>query len=268
MLAVATIAFYLGVIAYSAASTLFFLDLVRSGTLRAAWGPRALAVGGGLHVIHVLTASLATHAYPFESIHFALSLSALMAVGSFLALHTRLRIGALGAVIAPLALTFLVATQFVGQSDPREEAIARPLLVLHVAANVLGVGLFLLAGASGIFYVVEERRLKKKKLGLTSRLPPLAALDKTSHRLLVAGFPLLTFGIVTGSLFLDQLSALNGGELTRSLLGYASWLVLAAVLLLRRVIGWSGRRAAYGTLAGVGCVLLVMLFYVFRVAPG
>jgi ABC-type uncharacterized transport system permease subunit len=268
MLAIATIAFYLGVIAYSAASTLFFLDLVRSGTLKAAWGPRALAAGGALHAVQVASSSIAANAYPFESIHFALSLSALMAVGTFLTLYGRLRIGALGAVIAPLALTFLVATQFIGQSDARDEAIARPLLVLHIAANVLGVGLFLLAGASGIFYVVEERRLKKKKLGLSTHLPPLAALDKTSHRLLLAGFPLLTFGVVTGSLFIDRLGAMDSSELLRSLLGYTSWLLLALVLLLRRAIGWSGRRAAYGTLAGIGCVLLVMLFYVFRVAPG
>lgn len=266
MLALATIAFYLGVIAYSAASTLYLLDLMRSGGLRATFGRGALAVGGALHAVQVVGTSFATRTCPVQSIHFALSLSALMAVGSFLALHQRLRIGALGAVIAPLALTFLVATQFVVGQGARDEVIARPLLVLHVAANVLGVGLFLLAGAAGVFYVIEEHRLKTKKLGLSTRLPPLAALDKTSHRLLLAGFPLLTFGIVTGSLFVDRMSAMNAVELLRSLLGYASWFMLALVLSLRRLVGWSGRRAAYGTLAGVGCVLLVMLFYVFRVA--
>lgn len=268
MQAAATIAFYLGVIAYSAASTLFFLELVRAGTLHAAWAPRALFVAGVMHTVHVGASALLARVSPVASIHFALSISALMAVGAFLGLHRRLRIGALGAVIAPLALTFLVGTQFIGAGAAPEDDISRPLLVLHIAANVLGIGLFLLAGASGIFYVVEERRLKRKQLGLTTRMPPLAALDKTSHRLLLAGFPLLTFGIVTGSLFLDQLSSMNAAELLRSLLGYASWLLLALVLVLRRVVGWSGRRAAYGTLAGVAGVLLVMLVYVFRVAPG
>jgi ABC-type uncharacterized transport system permease subunit len=268
MESVATIAFYLGVIAYSAASTLFFLELVRSGGVKVAWAPRLLALGGALHATHVTTASLFTHTCPVESMHFALSFSALMAVGAFLIVYRRFPIHALGAVVAPLALTFLVGSQFVGRSAAPDEAISRPLLALHIAANVVGVGLFMLAAAAGIFYVVEERRLKRKQLGMTTRMPPLATLDKTAHRLLLAGFPLLTFGVVTGSLFLDHLSGMNAPELVRSLLGYASWLVLALVLLLRRLIGWSGRRAAYGTLAGVGCVLLVMLFYVFRVAPG
>jgi threonine/homoserine/homoserine lactone efflux protein len=39
---------------------------------------------------------------------------------------------------------------------------------------------------------------------------------------------------------------------------------LAGVLLLRQVIGLRGRRAAYGTLAGVMCVLLVLLVYAVR----
>lgn len=268
MQSAATIAFYLGVIAYSAASTLFFLELVRVSAPKAAWGPRALAFGGAFHAGHVVAASLLSNMCPVGSLHFGLSLSALMAVGAFLALHRRFRIHALGALIAPLALTFLVGAQFVGQGGGPDDAGSRPLLVLHIAANVAGVGLFLLAGASGIFYVIEERRLKRKQLGLASRLPPLAALDKTAHRLLLAGFPLLTFGVVTGSLFLDQMRGMDAAEVLRSLLGYVSWLLLGIVLLLRRSIGWSGRRAAYGTLAGVGCVLLVVLFYVVRVSPG
>lgn len=268
MQSVASIAFYLGVIAYSAAATLFFMELVRSGAFRSAWAVRALALGGILHAAHVVTASLLLHSCPVESLHFGLSFSGLMAVFAFLLLFRRFRIHALGAMIAPLALTFLIGAQFVGSGVEPDESISRPLLFLHIAANVVGVGLFLLAGASGIFYVIAERRLKRKELGSAARLPPLAALDKTAHRLSLAGFPLLTFGIVTGSLFLSHVSGMSAAELLRSLLGYASWLLLALVLLLRRSIGWSGRRAAYGTVAGVGCVLLVMLFYVFRVAPG
>jgi hypothetical protein len=60
MVEIATIAFYLGVIAYSAAATLFFLDLARkdAGNTRAQWAPRLLAIGGALHAVHVVTASM------------------------------------------------------------------------------------------------------------------------------------------------------------------------------------------------------------------
>lgn len=263
----AAVAFYLGVIAYSAASTVFFLDLVRSASVRRVPGSRLLAIGALCHAGHVVTASLLSSICPVESLHFAFSFSAFILVGAFLALRSRLRLDSLGVLIAPLALTFLVGAQFVAVDSSATPGISRSLLVLHVTANVLGIGLFLLAGVSGAFYVIEERRLKNKQLGLAARMPPLAALDRVAHRLLLAGFPLLTFGIVTGSLFMNRLSELHGGaELARSLLGYASWLLLAVVLVLRRLGSWNGRRAAYGTLAGVSCLLLVMMVYVFRVA--
>jgi ABC-type uncharacterized transport system permease subunit len=265
---VATIAFYLGVITYSVAATLFFLELARKDgdAARAQWAPRLLALGGALHAVHVLTASLLSHVCPIDSLHFALSFSALIAVGAYLALRERLRLSALGAFIAPIALTFLVGAQFVGQNSEAALGVSRTLLMFHIAANVLGIGLFLIAGAAGSVYLLQERRLRTKKrvASLGSRLPPLDSLDTTSHRLLLAGFPLLTFGVVTGAVFSHQLTNLSGAESLRSLLGYATWILLAAVLVLRKTAGFSGRKAAYGTIAGVLCMLLVLLMYVVR----
>ncbi|HEY0467753.1 MAG TPA: cytochrome c biogenesis protein CcsA, partial [Polyangiaceae bacterium] len=148
---------------------------------------------------------------------------------------------------------------------------SRTLLMFHIAANVLGIGLFLIAGAAGSVYLVQERRLRTKKrvaAAMGSHLPPLDALDTTTHRLLLAGFPLLTFGVVTGAVFSHQLTNLSGAESLRSLLGYATWLLLAAVLVLRKTAGFSGRKAAYGTIAGVVCMLLVLLMYVVRSSSG
>ena len=268
MVEIATIAFYLGVIAYSVAATLFFLDLARRdpGNARAQWAPRMLAIGAALHAMHVVTASLLTRLCPIDSLHFALSFTALIAVGAYLALRRRLRLSALGAFVTPAALTFLVGAQFVGQSSEAVHGVSRTLLMFHIAANVGGVGLFLIAGAAGSVYLVQERRLRTKKRAalIGSRLPPLDALDTTTHRLLLAGFPLLTFGVVTGAVFSHQLSSTGSAEFLRSLLGYATWLLLGAVLVLRKTAGFRGRKAAYGTVAGVLCMLIVMLLYAVR----
>jgi ABC-type uncharacterized transport system permease subunit len=269
----ATFAFYLGVIAYSAAATLFFVDLARRDASGRAgepgplgrWAPLALGVGAALHSTHVVTASLLSRICPVESLHFALSLSALIAVGVYLVLWRRLRLHAIGAFVAPVALTFLVGAEFVSKTPQQAQTLPRSLLALHVTANLLGVGLFLLAGAAGAFYLVQERRLKDKRaLGLTTKLPPLDALDRTEHRLLLAGFPLLTFGIVTGAVFASSLGQASLTELLRVALAYTTWLVVAGVLVLRALAGWRGRRAAYGTIAGAVCVLLVILLYALR----
>jgi len=263
MQVVVSVAFYLGMIAYSAAATLFFLNLVRKGANRRDYGPALLLLGGIFHATHVVSASFWSRMCPIDSLHFALSLSALVAVVVFLSLRKRFKLDALGVLVAPLGLTFLLGAEFVSLDSSASSQVPRSLLLLHIGANLLGIGLFLLAGAAGAFYVVEERRLKHKKFGIASRLPPLASLDRAAHRLLLAGFPLLTFGVITGSMFLDRLTTVHGLELVRSLIGYASWLLFALVLLLRQSSGFGGRRAAYGTLVGVAGVLVVMLAYVF-----
>jgi ABC-type uncharacterized transport system permease subunit len=272
MVDIATIAFYLGVIAYSAAATLFFLDLARrdGSPSLGHWAPRLLAIGGSLHAVHVVTASMLSKVCPIDSLHFALSFTALIAVGAYLALRKRARLFALGAFIAPIALTFLVGAQFVGRESETVAGVSRTLLMLHIAANVLGVGLFLIAGAAGSIYLVQERRLRTKKhvAALGSRLPPLDALDQTTHRLLLAGFPLLTFGVVTGAVFNHQLTSGGSAELLRTFLGYATWVMLGGVLVLRNIAGFRGRKAAYGTILGVVCMLLVMLLYAVRQSAG
>lgn len=262
----ATVLFYLGVITYSVATTLFFVDLaMRDGAAKAgALAPWVLGVGAALHFGHVVTASLLTNICPVESMHFGLSLAALIATLVYLLFKRRLRLHAIGAFVAPLALTFLVGAQFVGQTVPRT-GLSRTLLALHVTANLMGVGLFLLAGAAGTFYLVQERRLKHKHMSVAaSKLPPLDALDRTEHRLLLAGFPLLTFGVVSGGIFIEQLSVVDVTGFLRAVLGYASWLLVAGVLILRALVGWRGKKAAYGTLLGAVCVLLVILVYVLR----
>ena len=75
----APIAFYLGVVIYSAAATVFFLDLLKgdAGKAPGVFGPRLLLVGGMIHAVHVVAASLLSRVCPVESLHFGLSLSAL-----------------------------------------------------------------------------------------------------------------------------------------------------------------------------------------------
>jgi ABC-type uncharacterized transport system permease subunit len=271
MESLASAAFYSGALAYSIATVLFFLDLTRreGRPVAARWAPWALALGAVLHGAHVTFASLLSRVCPVESLHFALSLSALIAVGVYLGLRARFRVQAIGTFVAPAALTFLVGAQFVNVNQSASAGISRGLLILHISANLIGLGFFLLAGAAGAVYLVQERSIKEKRpTWITAKLPPLDALDRTEHRLLLAGFPLLTFGVVTGGVFASQLGSSSPTELLRAGLGYATWVVLAAVLVLRAALGWRGRRSAYGTLAGVACVTTVVLLYVIRINGG
>ena len=262
MTTLAVVAFYVGVVAYSAAATLFFVELARPERTPGAprWAARALAVGVAMQVLPIAADLTSDSEVP--SVKFALMLCASSIAIVYLALRVRMRIDAIGVVVAPLSLALLVGAQFLTARGPTTE-FPHTLLLMHVASNVLGVGFFLLAGAAGGFYLFQERRLKAKRApSLQGLLPPLEALDLTEHRLLLAGFPLLTFGIVSGAVFAARFDTMTSAGIARSALAYATWLLVAGVLVLRAVAGWRGRRAAYGTLAGVACVVLVIGIYV------
>jgi ABC-type uncharacterized transport system permease subunit len=261
---IAEIIFYVTVALYAVASALFFAHLARSGgSVRAGKAaPRVLAVAAVFHTGYVCLASIMTNVCPVRSIHYVASVAALMATGLYLLLRRRLRIDALGAFVAPVCLTFVLGSRFVGAPD---QGVGGWLLAFHVTVNVLGDAFFLLASGAAVLYLVEERRLKQKRAAsLFGKLPALDALDRAEHLLLWTGFALLTLGIVSGTVWAHRIETGSPAEAARALLAYGSWVLFAGVLVLRAALGWRGRRAAYGTIAGFLLEVAVLVFYLVR----
>jgi ABC-type uncharacterized transport system permease subunit len=137
-------------------------------------------------------------------------------------------------------------------------------LPFHVVSNLLGITLFTFAFAAAVAYLVQDRRLKHKRFDGVGRLPPIDSLDRAEHRFLVAGFPLLTIGILTGTIWAREIEAGGFAAMARAGLSYASWVLIGGVLLLRAAAGWRGRRAAFGTILGFSLTVLVLVFYLVR----
>lgn len=255
-------ALYFSLVAYSTAATLFFVELARRESTPEGnrYAAIVLGVGALMHALQIGITSFVTNTCPVESLPFALSLSALITATGYIVIRRRWRVDAMGVAVVPIVLAFLVGSQFVG-TGPEALGLPRGLLAVHIASNLLGLGLFLLAGAAAAFYIFQERRLKAKRM--PSRLPPLDALDKVEHRLLLAGFPLQTLGAVSGAAFLTDLH-MTQAQLLQVILAYGTWALVASVLLVRAILGWHGRRTAYGTVAGAACVVLVLFLYIVR----
>jgi ABC-type uncharacterized transport system permease subunit len=231
-----------------------------------AWGPRLVAGGAALHATHVVVASLVLNVCPVRGIHFFLSVVSMLSCVAYLAARVRWKLDVVGAFVAPLSLTFLLASRVVAASPP-SAAVHGAILPIHVLVNLLGEALFTLAFAAAVVYLLAERRLKQKRLGgVFERLPPLDALDRAEHGFLLAGFPLLTVGILTGTLWAHRVEGGSVSDVWRAAFGYATWALFAAVLLLRAAAGWRGRRAAYGTIAGFGFAVIVLVIYLLRSA--
>lgn len=248
---------------YAAASALFAAELLGWTPGASGWAPRLVAAGVPLHAAHVVVWSLVLHVCPVESIHFALSVASMFACLAYLLARRQYRVDAVGAFVAPQALAFLLASRFVGrvEGEPRLRSV---LLPFHVMSNLLGIALFTLAFAAAVAYLLQESRLKHKRLDGLEALPPADALDRAEHRFLAAGFPLLTIGVLTGTMWAREIEAGGVAVIARAALMYASWALVGGVLLLRAAAGWRGHRAAVGTILGFGLTVLVLVLYLVR----
>lgn len=267
MIELAEVLFYLTAATYVAASVLFLRFLAR-GKGDVGSGPRLIAFGAAFHAANIVLASIVLHVCPVEGIHFPMSVASMAMCVAYVIARRRLRIEVAGAFIAPLALTSLLASRFVGGGTEPGARVKSVILPFHVTTNLMGVALFTLAFSAATLYLIQERLLKKKRIdGVFRRLPPLDVLDRAEHRFLLAGFPLLTIGIITGTLWARRVEMGAPGEVLRAVFGYVTWLVIAAVLFLRAAAGWRGRRAAYGTIAGFAFAVVVLLLYLLRAPP-
>lgn len=255
-------------VGYVITSSLFLRFLVRGEKDIGRLAPRVMALSVATHAAHLLAASFVLHVCPVEGVHFPMSLASVLMGAAYVFARRRFRIDVAGAFIAPLALASLLASRFVGGGIEPTDRLKGAVLPFHVTVNLLGVAFFGLAFSSATLYLLQERLVKQKRIdGVSRRLPPLDALDRAEHRFLLAGFPLLTIGILTGTVWARRVELGATSDVLRMLFGYISWLVIAGVLFLRSVAGWRGRRAAYGTIAGFAFSALVLVGYLVRKEP-
>jgi ABC-type uncharacterized transport system permease subunit len=260
--------FYLTSAAYVVASVVFLRFLARGSGANdvGAIAPRIVGLGAALHAGHIVVASLVLKVCPVEGIYFPMNVASMSMCVLYVLVRKRLKIAIAGAFVAPLALSLLFASRFVHLAAP-DGRVKGAVLPFHVTTILLGIALFTLAFSAATLYLIQERLLKKKQIdGMFRRLPPLDVLDRAEHRFLLAGFPLLTIGLVTGTLWAQRVAMGAPGEVLRAVVGYVMWLVIAGVLFLRAAAGWRGRRAAYGTIAGFGLAVVAVMFYLLR--PG
>ncbi|MFP6686827.1 MAG: cytochrome c biogenesis protein CcsA [Polyangiaceae bacterium] len=258
----------IAILLYASASMLFYAEVARRASPESGWhrwAPALLGTAAATHLVYVLLASVVAKICPVHSVHFFLSIASLLATTVYLLARRRFRVRALGLIVAPIGLVLILGTHFLGTASPARRLPAS-FIGLHVFANLIGDALFLLAFGAAVMYLLQDRRLKSKRGLDGARLPPLEALDRATHRFLLAGFPLLTLGVISGSVWSARLELGAPDVVLRTVFGYATWLLIASVLLLRVVAGWRGRKAAYGTVVGFACAVIVLVTYLVRPA--
>ncbi len=257
--------FIVTAVLYALSCVLYLAVLTRGSTSVRRLCNTALGAAAGAHLAFLAHESPVPAQMPLSDISQVLSVSAFGIALTFLLSTFRFNVTVLGAFVAPISLMLFLASGLGASYAPVPAEVKTVMLTLHIAANILGLAAFALAFAAGVAYIVQERLLRRRKLGgVFQRLPSLNALDRVGLQATLVGFPLLTFGMVTGTFWL--LKGDSSGFFVSQALGLIAWSIFAAVIVLRVAAGWQGRRAALGTILGFVCTLLVLFGYAFRAA--
>ncbi|OCC15442.1 Cytochrome c-type biogenesis protein CcsA/ResC [Dissulfuribacter thermophilus] len=197
---------------------------------------------------------------PVVNFHETLSFVAFFMTGLYLALEQKYRLKTIGTFVTPIILLIMAAAAVQPQRVvPLPPALQSIWLPIHATICLISYAVFALSFCISVMFLIQERQIKKKHLGgLFKRLPSLDALDVMNERCLKVGFPLLTIGIVTGSIWAEEAWGRYWGWDPKETWSLITWLWYAAILHQRLTVGWRGRRAAIMTI--IGFLTLIFTF--------
>lgn len=184
----------------------------------------------------------------------AFNFLAWLVVSAYLVWGCRPRYRLLGFAVMPVAVALLALAWVGGGTGVDDVERGGWVLAVHAGLILAAFASFTVAAGAALLYLLEERRLKRRDVGLLKlRLPPLEALDRLAARVGLAGFALLSAGIVVGLTQLEQ------GDLDATMTAtVAVWAGYGMGLAVRRSRGVRGRRFALGILAGFVVVAVVL----------
>ncbi len=166
----------------------------------------------------------------------------------------------LGGLVAPLStLILLVQSFFVthhGQSTAGESPVG--LLGAHILTSVLGEAFSIIAFATAVLYLLQQRALKQKQLDRLQHTQ--VSISTLNHALIVSiwiGFILLTCGLILGSIYSQFYYTGNRNELLGKIIwAFMVWLWYLATLSCRNIFNVSAKKLAWMTIFGF--LLLVL----------
>ena len=183
------------------------------------------------------------------------SFCAWAASGVYLVLQFKTKTRLLGAFIAPFILLLGIAAA--GQETNKSllpDNLQSWFAIVHLILVIVGEALFVVASCAGAMFVIQNGLLKHKKLNRMSRLlPPLNDLDRINHICLLWGFPLLTVGIIAGTVFAGFAWKSGWPADPKIVWTFAVWIIYGFLLHQRLVIGWKGFRMAV-----VSCAVFIL----------
>lgn len=168
----------------------------------------------------------------------------------------------LQAFVLPPAALFALLPAFEVNNHFLPEAV-QPLFMAHIGIALLAYSLFTFASLHALLMMFAERSLHNKAtLIKLPSFPPLMVMESLLFRVIKIGFVLLTFTLVSGMLFSEQIFGKPMQFNHKTVFSIASWIIYGWLLYGRYKHGWRGTKAINLTL--IGFVLLVLAYVVSK----
>ncbi len=216
--------------------------------------------GAILHFVSIVEHSVALRHLAANNFFETASLCAFLFAAVFLFVQWRYQFRGLSIVMFPLVSVLTLAAAMgspvASWSDPR---VRDAWLLTHILLVLIGYAGLLLSAGAAVFYLLQERRLKRKQgraglLGLVEaeRLPPLETLDSLITRSMSIGFVSITLAVVAGSSWAFIESGTRWISEPKIVVSLITWAFYLLMMFLRIAAGWRGRRAAFLSLSVLG----------------
>ena len=169
------------------------------------------------------------------------------------------RLEALQTLVAPIAAIAVLLPLVFPSLRPLANT-ELPAFKAHILVAMMAYSLLTIAALHALLMAFVERRLHHPAMSPTLlNLPPLLTMEKLLFRIIWAGFILLTLTLISGVVFSEEVFGQPLKFTHKTLFGFISWGVFAALLTGRQLYGWRGRIAIRWTLIGFVILLLAYI---------
>jgi len=198
------------------------------------------------HYYALLERSRMIHAIPYDDLYGSMSLFAWLVGLTYLGLETYHRQRAVGSLVVPFIIFWMVVAMSVAPASVLREPRANgALFALHITIGILAYAAFAISFLLSVIYLVQNRVLRHGKPGLPFwRFPALDALERMSRSSVWVGLVALLIGTALGFVWEHRLTgrfAVADPKVLVTLIVFAAY---AAYLAIVRAPAWRGARAA------------------------
>jgi cytochrome c-type biogenesis protein CcsB len=227
------------------------------------WARGFLTFGVLLHTLLIIFRTIEGQRPPFQTLYESLSWFAWSSLVTYLYIARRwkdVHLPGIWVISIALSACLYAFIKRGPEITPLSPALQSQWFVWHVVLAFMSYAVFVVSCAHEITYLIISPCLKRgigTRYGLS--LDNLEKFHETAYRLVLFGFPLLTFGIISGAAWADQAWGRFWSWDPKETWSLITWTVFALYLHAMVIPGWRDRPASILNILGFICMIMTFV---------